>query len=981
MGFEFGILGPLEVSRDGTPLAIDAAKQRVLVASLLLDANRVVPVETLVARLWGDDPPGGVRNTLQNYVLRVRRLLGGTGAECPLLSRPGGYLLRVAEGALDLHRFDALVGRAADADDPERAAALLGAALALWRGEPLAGLPSERLQQEVAPALAERRLTAVEARIEAELRLGRHRNLLPELRELTGAHPLQERFWAQRMLALYRSGRQSEALHCFHAVGELLAEELGVDPGEELRRLHQRMLTADPSLNGPVVCRGVEQVTGNLPAEMTTFVGRERQLAQAGQLLETSRLVTLTGVGGVGKTRLALRTAAQVSAAFPDGVWLVDLAPLTEPGLLELAVAEALGLRDQSARPGVQILVEHLRGKRVLLVLDNCEHVVAPVAALTGALLRALPGLRVLATSRQRLGVQGEHVLTVPPLTVPGPGDDGSSPIGSEAVRLLADRAVAAAPGFRITDDNREAVVQLCRRLDGIPLAVELAAVRLGTLSVAEILERLDDRFRLLTGDPDPPATPRYQRTLQGVVDWSHELCTEQEQWLWARLSVFAGGFDLTAAEVVCSGDGIDRNDVIDLLAGLVHKSIVIARTGAGRSRYRLLETIRQYGGRRLHGLGQDAALRHRHRDHYQGLAAGAAADWCGPREGEWLSRLRRELPNLRAAMDFCVTWEGQARSGLEIAVNLTRAQCWFFCGTPAEGRHWLERTLAAQPRSPDALRASGAALVTWIALSQGDRRAADVFLADCRDLADRLPGDNLATTGAATGATGAGTGTGVGTGTAVSAAVEAGTSVATVTLGEGAHAMLAEGDPRAIELLARARDRFRLEGEVGDHHLSTLLWAMAAAFLGDRDTALAAGREYLAEAEAHQAAWAISWALWGLGLAELRHGDPHRAARLFRDSVRRQRDLDDRWSPTWGVEVLAWTAAATGDHDQAARLLGAAHALRRSFGVMLAEPFHRAHLDADGLVRKALGAEAYATAFKQGAGADDPIALALTTN
>jgi hypothetical protein len=430
------------------------------------------------------------------------------------------------------------------------------------------------------------------------------------------------------------------------------------------------------------------------------------------------------------------------------------------------------------------------------------------------------------------------------------------------------------------------------------------------------------------------------------VVDWSYDLCTEHERRLWAQLSVFSGGFDLTAAETVCAGEGVAREEILDLGAGLVHKSIVVAGHCAHQTRYRLLETIRQYGLHRLSDLGQNTSLRRRHRDYYHAMAAQAAADWYGPREVGRMAQLREELPNLRVALDHCITQPGQAGSGLEIAVNLTRTRCWFFNSTLGEGRHWLGRALALYPPRPDPLRIGATALRAWIALCQGDRHAADKFLAECRDLARQFTDD----------------------------------VVPAVLYIEGAHALLVRGDAQAIPLLARARDRFRDCGETGDAHMTTMLWAMAAAFLGDHDTAVAAGDRYLTDAEASGADWAYSWALWGRGLTEARHGDPERAAVLLRDSLRRQRDIEDSWGPVWGVEVLAWTIAATGRHEQAARLLGAAHRLRQSTGVTLTglRPFHDAHAEADRVVRHTLGARAYATAFDVGACAEDAIGLAL---
>ncbi|MFJ6556960.1 ATP-binding protein [Streptomyces luteogriseus] len=506
-----------------------------------------------------------------------------------------------------------------------RAAPLLGEALGLWRGDPLSDLPAHLVRGVVA-ALDEQRLDALELRIDADLALGRAADVLPELRGLIAGYPLREHFWAQRMPALFHCGRQGEALESHRQVTALLADELGVAPGAGLRQVHQRLLAAAPDLIEVRAARMVPPSRGgDLPVEMTTFVGRETQMAEVRRLLGSARLVTLTGVGGVGRTRLALRAAAEAAPSFADGVRLADLAPLSDADLLDRVVSEALGLRDQSARPAADGVADHLRDRRLLLVLDNCEHLVEHVAGLVLRLARAAPGLRVLATSRQRLGTPGEHVLTVPSLTLPAvegttggatarrnpaveASDDVAATTGvsaasdaddpllcSEAVRLLLDRSAASAPAFRLTARNRQAVAQLCVRLDGIPLAIELAAVRLSAMTAEEILERLDDRFRLLSV-PRPRTSARGHHTLRGIVDWSYDLCTEGERLLWNRLSVFSGGFDLQAAEAVCAGEGVPREDVLDLLAGLVDKSIVAVNSSGDRARYSLLETIRQKG-------------------------------------------------------------------------------------------------------------------------------------------------------------------------------------------------------------------------------------------------------------------------------------------------------------------------------------------------------------------------------------------------
>ncbi|MEV5106815.1 BTAD domain-containing putative transcriptional regulator [Streptomyces massasporeus] len=982
--YEFRVLGPLEVLRDGRPVRIDAAKVRLLLAALLAEANQVVTVETLVNRLWGENPPGRARNTLQNYVLRLRRALGCPAGGAPVFTRPHGYVIHTAPDALDLHRFTALVrqGRTALAEGAAaRAAPLLSEALGLWRGDPLSDLPAHLVRGVVA-AMNEQRLDALESRIDADLALGRAADVLPELRGLIGEYPLREHFWAQRMLALFHCGRQGEALESYREVTALLADELGVAPGAGLRQVHQRLLAAAPDLIGVQAVRATPPSRdGELPVEMTTFVGREEQVAQVRRLLGTARLVTLTGVGGVGKTRLALRAAAEAAPSFADGVRLADLAPLSDADLLDRAVSEALGLRDQSARPVADAVADHLRDRRLLLVLDNCEHVVEHVAGLVLRLAGTAPGLRVLATSRQRLGTPGEHVLTVPPLTLPtvegtaggtparrkpgveASGDDGTMAaaapgvpastdtddplLRSEAVRLLLDRAAGSAPAFRLTTRNRRAVAQLCLRLDGIPLAVELAAVRLSAMTAEEILERLDDRFRLLSL-PRPRTSARGHHTLRGIVDWSYDLCTEGERLLWNRLSVFSGGFDLEAAETVCAGEGVLREDVLDLLAGLVDKSIVAVNSSGDRARYSLLETIRQYGRQRLQEEGGTTRVRVRHSEFYRTTAVRAGQAWCGPGEVDWLVRLRTDLPNLRTALDYCASRPELTGDGLEIAVNLARTRCWFFSSTLGEGRHWLERLLAtgeppaasATTREP-ALTAGALAMKAWIALCQGDNPAAETFLAQCRAVARELPD---------------------------------GPSAAPVTYIEGAHAMLVRGDPASRALLAEARDRFRAAGQAGDAHMATMLWAMAEAFFGTRASASSARDVYVAEAEASGAEWARTWAQWCSGLVELRHGKAQRALAPLQRALARQRAIGDSWGPVWGLETLAWAVAATGDGSRAAWLLGAAHRMRRDTGVALIglRPFHEAHLTAERRVRASLGAEEYAAAWTRGASAED---------
>ena len=673
--------------------------------------------------------------------------------------------------------------------------------------------------------------------------------------------------------------------------------------------------------------------TGQLPADVTSFVGRKAQLTQAKRLMVTARLMTFTGFGGVGKTRLALRLAHDLRRSFRDGVRLVSLAPLTAPELLARTVAEALGTRNQSARPPLDALIEHLQDKRLLLVLDNCEHLVDAVGELVGTLLRAAPDLRIIATSRTDLNAHGEHVFAVPPLAVPDPAIlESSRPALSsfEAIRLITDRALAA--GVVVTDDNLPDLARICQRLDGIPLAIELAAARLKTLSVAEVLRRLDDRFRLLTGG-DPRIVPAHHQTLRATVDWSHELCTEAEQVLWARLSVFSGSFDLAAAEAVATCGSITTDDVLDLLGSLVRQSILAVDTTGTHTRYSLGETLRQYGQRRLDELGQTAELRQRHHEYYLNQAVEASTTWFGPGETVLLARLGENLPDIRAAMDYCLTQPDAATAGLLLATSLARARFWFFSGTLGEGRMWLRRFVRLTKQDPDDLHVAALASGAWLALCQGDHDAAHAIRARYLALAPRF---------------------------------EHGLAAAAVRFAEGARRLLVDAHPDAVGLLHQARDQFLALGAAGDAFMADLFATMAAGFLTDRDTAISSSTELLAKAEASGAAWSISWAWWAVGLVELRFGSLQRALRRLRGALGQQQGLGDQWGPVWCVEALAWAAAASGDFEYAALLLGAADQMRKLTGAEIPGllPFAAQRAEAERLVRANLSAQAYAAAY-----------------
>lgn len=645
----------------------------------------------------------------------------------------------------------------------------------------------------------------------------------------------------------------------------------------------------------------------HLPVETTSFVDRRGEQAEGRELLARARLVTLTGPGGVGKTRLAARLAARVERAFPDGVRFVHLAGLHDPALVPLAAADALGLHDHSARPPLAALVEQVRDRRLLLVLDNCEHLLQACAELAAALLRGTTGVRVLATSRHRLALTEEHLMEVRPLPVPDPdGDPRACPQtpagaatpgqaltaadGYPALALFADRAAAVVPGFRITADNWAAVARLCRRLDGLPLAIELAAVRMRVLGVEQLLERLDDRYRLLTAGSSA-ALPRHQ-TLRAAVDWSHELCTGQEQLVWARASVLSGGFDLETAEAVCAdGERVRPYDVLEAVAGLVDKSVLGRETGPDGVRYRLLDTLRHYGLDRLRQLeGEEDATRRRQRDWMQRRAADCERAWFGPGQREIVARLRADQDGLRAALDFSLATPGERLAALRLAGTL-----WFYwhaCGAPREGRYWMERALDANP-APTGERARG----LWVAgllaaatqdMGEGLRRARDAHA-----LAEHL-GDRA----------------------------------------EAAHAAYVIGVirlfgnelPAALEHFEATVARGPVPGQhLSLHGLDQVELACALGFLGEADRAVEVCERARRLCEEHGEEWVRSYVLRMLALAHTVKEDWTEAGRHAREALRLKLAVHDVTGIALTLDLLAHIAAREDAHDHAAALLGGA--------------------------------------------------------
>ncbi|PRX45019.1 putative ATPase [Prauserella shujinwangii] len=750
----FGVLGPLAVwTAEGTEVRVPEAKVRALLADLMLHQGRPVPVERLAADLWGERLPGNPANTLQTKVSQLRRVLerAEPGGRALVVHRSAGYALEVPDEAVDAWRFRELTGRAAGTAEPGAKAALLAEAAALWRGPALADFAGEPFAAPLAHRLDEERLAALEELAEVRLALGEVDRVLADLADLVTRYPLRERLRALHMRALYRAGRQSEALAAYRELRQRLADELGLEPGSEVTELHQAILRQEPGLAPP----SPRRVRATLPVPLTELVGREEAVREIRSLLGSTRLVTLTGPGGVGKTRLALETARRLADHVPDGVWLAELAGLDRrapdrevAARVAEAVAAVLGVRDSTAAgaraPLPDRLADAVRDRDGLLVLDNCEQLVEPVAALVARLLRAAPELRVLVTSRQPLGLSGEVLWTVPPLGIPGAGHAGPARPAAEvlrsvrefsAVRLFAARAAAAAPGFRLGEENVHAVAAICRRLDGLPLALELAATRLRALGAHELLARLDDRFAVLAaGYRDAP--PR-QRTLRAVIDWSWELLDEPERVVLRRLAVHAESCALDAAEAVCAGGPVGSGEVVELLARLVDRSLVVGDDdGRGGRRYRLLESVAAYCLERLAEAGEAGAVRARHAAWYAALARDLEPRLRGPAQRDWLERLDAEAANMRSALDTTVR-QGLAEEALRLACALT--WYWFLRGRLGEARRSLRASLAVP--GAEGTSARGAALA-WLAgldvLAGG--RADLAAVATAREIPDAGP-------------------------------------------------------------------------------------------------------------------------------------------------------------------------------------------------------------------------------------------------
>jgi predicted ATPase/DNA-binding SARP family transcriptional activator len=890
---QFRVLGPLEATRDDRQLQLGGRRPRAVLAALLLEGGRHVGTDALVEAVWGEDAPATAVKGVQKYVSFLHRQLDAPEL---IVSRPGGY--GIATDAVDCRRFERLVDEAEAAGGADEVATRLAEALALWRGEPypdLGDLPAARAERR---RLEERRLAAVEALVEARLALGQHHGLVGWLEQLVAAHPLHERLWGQLMVALYRSGRQADALAAFRRLRATLVEQLGVEPAPELQRLHEQVLGQHHELE-PAGSRAYGVAAGeagNLPRQLTSFVGRATELADLAALTDAHRAVTLTGAAGAGKTRLALEVAEHVRDRHRDGAWLVELAALVAPEQVPLAAAGALGLGEQPGRAMLEVLADHLHGRRLLLVLDNAEHLPDGAAELVDRLLRGAPGLHVLATSRQPLGVEGEVTYEVPPLPVP-PADTEAGVDAYDAVRLLTERARAADPRFAVAAGTAGSLARICRRLDGLPLALELAAARLRTFDPQRLASLLDDRFTLL--ESTTRRAPARHQTLRAAIGWSYDLLTADEQALFRRLSVFDGGFTLEAAEQVCTSAPLRPGAILTGLPALVDRSLVVAdRRPDGGTRYRLLETLREYARERL-PAAEAAELHGRHLRFLLDLAEQAALELRSPRQRQWLALLDGERDNLRAALRWSLTREGgERRHGVRLATLLWRY--WEPRALFSEARIWVDTALSESSHAGPRARAELLATSAAVALSGGGHDEATALARESLELFRRLGN-------------------------------EPGMAQATSLLGVAA---LHQGDhARAGELLERSRAEFARLGQPWEQASVLGRLACLLRLRGDYGRSHAYFEEAVALHRGVGDEHGVAWTTWQLGVLARYQADYPRAARLCQESL----ELHQRLGASYGLAHVRYTlgdlAAARGDDGEAARHYQASLSALRDLG------------------------------------------------
>lgn len=888
---EFRILGPLEVVADGEPLQMGTPRQRTVLGLLLARAGRIVSTDRLAEDLWEGALPETARHSLQVYVHRLRQALGAEAWR--LQSRPPGYQLKVSVDELDVLRFEQLAAdghRALVRGDTEVAVELLETAVGLWRGSFLSDLPGVTALEPERARLEGLRLTTVEERIEADLRLGRHRVLAEEIQALLNEHPYRERLWGQLMLALYRTGRQGDAVQTFRQAQEVLAQRLGLDPSPWLSRLHERILLQDAGLEASAAEHVARtDVPHAVPEPRDTFVGRQREGADLHGLIRTRRLVTLTGPPGCGKTRMAIELGLDLLDEFPHGVFFVPLADIEDPDRVAVTIAGALGLAT-GGRPATEALTDHLRSRRTLLILDNFEHLL-PGAPVVARLLDTAPQLTVLATSRAPLRLTGEQEYPLGALPVRN-ADAAPHPAPNDAVALFADRAGAVDPRFVLDGDTAPVVAAVVERLDGLPLAIELAAARLRVFPLEELHRRLDPALPLLTGGPADAA--ERQRTLEDAIRWSDELLAPDERTTLRRLGVFRGGFTTDAAEWVVSNEEIP--DVVAGLSALVEAGLLQRPTGGYEGRFTMLETVREYAIERLREAGEHDDVASRHHSFHADLVRQAEPELAGSGQGAWLERLDQERANLAAALRW--VRQHDPEQALDMAGRMWRF--WQLRGHLHEGRRWLEDVLDADA-SPRVARIKALVGLAGICYWQSDLDTARTAYREAADLAAKLddwPLELEALTGL----------------------------IATIACHRGDLDAAAPVEQEIETLVEEHPEPFA----VGMRMAASMLVRL---FAGDLEGARAVGEPLVAACRQMGERWYEAEALRTLGLTSLIEGNARLAEDELRQALELANDAGDAGGMAMDLDRLGQAAVARGEAARGVVLAGAASRLRDQLG------------------------------------------------